>query len=94
MVTSIKCLHEAIPQSLPRVQKPRFRGFLRNGKIFRSISVSLMMSSVDTSSKRGMVKDEETAGVTEHIIPIPWIVLRLSKIMELRLALVLELHRH
>ena len=53
-----------------------------------------MMSSVDTSSKRGMVKDEETAGVTEHIIPIPWIVLRLSKIMELRLALVLELHRH
>ena len=25
-----------------------------------------MRSSVDTSSKRGMVKDEETAGVTEY----------------------------
>ena len=30
-----------------------------------------MSSSVDTSSKSVMVKDKETAGVTEHIIPIP-----------------------
>ena len=35
-------------------------------KIFRFISVSLIRSSVGTSSKRGMPKDEETAGVTEH----------------------------
>ena len=46
-----------------------FRGLLLDGKIFRSILVSLMRSSVDTSSKRGMEKAEETAGVTEHIIP-------------------------
>ena len=30
-----------------------------------------------------MVKDEETAGVTEHIIPISWNVLRPSKVLEL-----------
>ena len=42
---------------------------------------------VDTSSKRGMVKDEETAGVTEYIIPIPWNVLRPSKVLELWSAL-------
>ena len=47
------------------------------------MSVSLMRSSVGTSSKRGMVKDEEIAGVTEHIIPIPWNVLRPSKVLEL-----------
>ena len=43
--------------------------------------------SVDTSSKRGMVKEKETAVVTKDIIPIPWNVLRQSKILELWLAL-------
>ena len=46
-----------------------------------------MRSSVDTSSKRGTVKDEEIAGVTEHIIPIPRNVLRPSKVLELWLTL-------
>ena len=46
-----------------------------------------MRSSVDTSSKRGMVKEKETAVVTKDIIPIPWNVLRQSKILELWLAL-------
>ena len=41
-------------------------------KFSRSISsVSLIRSSVDVSSKRSMAKDEETEGVTVHIIPIP-----------------------
>ena len=61
------------------------RGLLLNGKIFRSILVSLVRSSVDTS-KRSMAKDEETAGVTEHIIPIPQNVLRPSKVLELSSA--------
>ena len=38
--------------------KLKFQKFLLDGKTFRSISVSLMRSSVDTSSKRGMAKDE------------------------------------
>ena len=67
--------------------KLSFRGFPLDCKIFRSISVSLMRSSVDTSSKRGMVKEKETAVVTKDIIPIPWNVLRQSKILELWLAL-------
>ena len=46
-----------------------------------------MRSSVDLSPKRGMVKDEETADVTEHIIPFPWNVLGPSKALELRSAL-------
>ena len=54
---------------------------------FFILSVSLMRSSLDTSSKPGMVKDEETAGVTEYIIPIPWNVLRPSKVLELWSAL-------
>ena len=48
-----------------------FRGFLLDGKIFYSISVRLIKSSVGTTSKRSMGKDKETAAVTEHIIPIP-----------------------
>ena len=63
------------------------RGFLLDGKTFCSILVSLIRSFVDTSSKRGMVKDKETAGVTEHVIPIPWNVLRPSKVLELWSAL-------
>ena len=48
------------------------RGVLLDGKIFRSISsASLIRSSVDISSKRSMAKDEETGGVTEHIISNP-----------------------
>ena len=50
---------------------------------FFILSVSLMRSSLDTSSKPGMVKDEETAGVTEYIMPIPWNVLQPSKVLEL-----------
>ena len=46
-----------------------------------------MRSSVDTSSKHVTVKDEETAGVQEYIILIPWNVLRPSKVMELWSAL-------
>ena len=46
-----------------------------------------MRSSVDTSCKRGMVKDEETAGVTECITPIAWNELRPSKVLQLWLAL-------
>ena len=44
-------------------------------------------SSVHTFSKRGMVKDDETTGVTEYIIPIPWNALRPSKALELWSAL-------
>ena len=58
-----------------------FRGFLFDDKIFCSTSVSLTRSSVDKFSKRRMVKVEEIAGVTEHIIPIPWNVLRPSKVL-------------
>ena len=46
-----------------------------------------MRSSVDTSCKRGMVKDEETAGVTECITPIAWNELQPSKVLQLWLAL-------
>ena len=42
---------------------------------------------VDTFSKRGMVKDEENAGVTRHIIPISWNMLRPSKVLQLWLEL-------
>lgn len=47
------------------------RGLLLDGKIFRSISVNLTIFSVDTFSKRGIAKDEERAGVKEHIISVP-----------------------
>ena len=61
---------KALAGSLSSI-KLSIRGLLHNRKIFRSISVILIRTSVDTSSERGMAKDEETAAVTEHIIPIP-----------------------
>ena len=51
-------------------------------KSSRSISsVNLIRSSVDISSKRSMTKGGETAGLTARIIPIPWNVLRPSKVL-------------
>ena len=46
--------------------KLRFKCFLFDEIFFYSISISLMSSSVDTSSKSVMVKDKETAGVTAY----------------------------
>lgn len=44
------------------------KGVQLDGKFSCSISVGLIRSSVNTSFKNGIAKDEEKAGVTEHII--------------------------
>ena len=46
-------------------------GLLLDGKVYCCISVGIIRSSVDISSKHGIAKEDEKAGVTEHIITIP-----------------------
>ena len=63
------------------------KGLLLDCIIFHSVPVSLIRFSVNTYSKRGMVKDEEVTGVTENILPKPYNVKRPSKVLGLWSAL-------